>query len=406
MPGRRFVALLALVALASCDRTEPPAPFELHTRAGAPTLSEPIGPHPDRIAVANGDTLYGVSRKYGVPTRAIIDANNLSPPYRLVTGSSLALPQVKTHLVKSGDTLRSVARLYGVDMSTLAATNHLAPPYVIRTGETVILPSSVATASAPAQQTVASAAPEAVLAAPLAAPPAPDAAAAPASAQAAAPPAPVAATPETDERVPPLAAEPMAPPLAPPAAMPPPVPSPAPLADAAAPVTAPPAPSAPPSPAAAAPPPAPPKLEQTVSLPPMPMPVAGPGFLWPVRGPILSAYGTSADGTHNDGVNIAAPEGTPVVAAEAGEVAYAGNELKGYGNLVLIKHANGVITAYAHLENMTVKRFDKVARGQAIGRVGATGAVAQPQLHFEIRQGARAVDPAGYLPAGGASAKG
>ena len=379
MTGRRFVALLALVALASCDRTEPPAPFELHTRAGAPTLSEPIGPHPDRIAVANGDTLYGVSRKYGVPTRAIIDANNLSPPYRLVTGSSLALPQVKTHLVKSGDTLRSVARLYGVDMSTLAATNHLAPPYVIRTGETVILPSSVATASAPAQQTVASAAPEAVLAAPL------------------------AATPETDERVPPLAVESMAPPLAPPAAMPPPVPSPVPLADAAAPVTAPPAASAPPPPAAAA---APPPLEQTVSLPPMPMPVAGPGFLWPVRGPILSAYGTSADGTHNDGVNIAAPEGTPVVAAEAGEVAYAGNELKGYGNLVLIKHANGVITAYAHLENMTVKRFDKVARGQAIGRVGATGAVAQPQLHFEIRQGARAVDPAGYPPAGGASAKG
>ncbi len=147
MPGRRFAALLALVLLASCDRTEPPAPYELHTHTGPATLSEPIGPHPDRIAVASGDTLYGVSRKYGVPTRAIIDANNLSPPYRLVAGTSLALPQVTTHLVRGGDTLNSVARLYGVDVSSLAATNHLPPPYVIRTGETLIARSAARSAA-------------------------------------------------------------------------------------------------------------------------------------------------------------------------------------------------------------------------------------------------------------------
>ncbi len=389
MSGRRFAALLALVLLASCDRTEPPAPYELHTHTGPPTLSEPIGPHPDRIAVASGDTLYGVSRKYGVPTRAIIDANNLSPPYRLVAGTSLALPQVKTHLVRGGDTLESVARLYGVDVSSLAATNHLPPPYVIRTGETLILPSSVETAAASPQQTVASAAPQAVTAAPLAAPLSP-----PAAPSAAAP-----APPETDERVPPLAA-----PLAPPPDAPSPAAAPQVAAGSPPSGAAPPASSPAPSVAAAPPPPA--KLEQTVSLPPMPAPVAGSGFLWPVRGPVLSGYGTSADGSHNDGLNIAAPEGTPVVAAAAGEVAYAGNELKGYGNLVLIKHAGGVITAYAHLASVTVKRFDKVARGQAIGRVGATGAVSQPQLHFEIRQGARPVDPVGYLPQEGASAKG
>lgn len=122
------------------------------------------------------------------------------------------------------------------------------------------------------------------------------------------------------------------------------------------------------------------------------------GFLWPVQGRVVSSYGTTADGTHNDGINIAAAEGTPVLAAAAGEVAYAGNELKGYGNLILVKHANGFITAYAHNQKILVKRGDKVARGQEIARVGATGAVAEPQLHFEIRRGARALDPLQYLP--------
>jgi murein DD-endopeptidase MepM/ murein hydrolase activator NlpD len=400
MAGRRFVLLLALF-LASCARTGPPAPYELHTHEGAPTLSEPIGPHPDQITVANGDTLYGLSRRYGVPTRAIIDANNLTPPYRLMTGTVLALPQVQTHLVQAGDTLGSVARRYGVDMSTLAATNHLTPPYVVRTGETLILPATVETASSPPQQTVASAAPVAVTAAPLMSP---QPGSPPPGSPGAAPPPSTAPVVETDDRVPPLAAAtPNGPPPLPPA------PPPAPPSESSAQPVASPAPlvaAAPPPSAAPATPPAAQKLEQTASLPPMPAPTAGAGFLWPVRGTILSSYGTSADGSHNDGVNIAAPEGTPVVAAAAGEVAYAGNELKGYGNLVLIKHANGIITAYAHLESVSVKRFDKVARGQAIGRVGATGAVSQPQLHFEIRQGARAVDPAGFLPPESASAKG
>jgi len=373
MPGRRFASLVALLLLASCARFAPPAPYELHTHAGPPVQSEPQGPHPDQVKVAGGDTLYGLARRYGVPMRAIIDANHLNPPYRLVAGTTLALPQVRTHLVRAGDTLGSVARQYGVDMSTLAATNHLAPPYVIRTGENLILPSSVETVSA-MQEAPAAAPQDAVTAAPLAAPPSS---------------APPFAAPSSSS-APAVAA-------APPGA--------APATIAAAPLTGAPPPSAAPPPAAAA---ASSPPEQTASLPPLPPPAAaaGAGFLWPVRGPILSAYGTSVDGIRNDGINIAAPEGTPVVAAEAGEVAYAGNELKGYGNLVLIKHANGMITAYAHLASVTVKRYDKVARGQAIGRVGATGAVSQPQLHFEIRRGARPVDPAEYLPPEGASAKG
>jgi murein DD-endopeptidase MepM/ murein hydrolase activator NlpD len=119
--------------------------------------------------------------------------------------------------------------------------------------------------------------------------------------------------------------------------------------------------------------------------------------LWPVRGHVLAGYGSGPDGTHNDGINIAAPRGAAVEAADAGVVAYAGNELRGYGNLILVKHANGWISAYAHCDLMLVKRGERVARGQIIARVGATGNVGEPQLHFELRRGNHAVDPREFL---------
>jgi murein DD-endopeptidase MepM/ murein hydrolase activator NlpD len=123
----------------------------------------------------------------------------------------------------------------------------------------------------------------------------------------------------------------------------------------------------------------------------------GGSFAWPVRGRVLAGYGVGQNGTHNDGINIGAPRGTPVEAADGGVVAYAGNELRGYGNLILIKHPNGWISAYAHCEQILVKRGEKVARGQLIARVGATGNVTAPQLHFELRHGDKPVDPRTYL---------
>jgi murein DD-endopeptidase MepM/ murein hydrolase activator NlpD len=129
-----------------------------------------------------------------------------------------------------------------------------------------------------------------------------------------------------------------------------------------------------------------------------PAPVSdGSKFLWPVRGHIVAGYGTGRDGTHNDGINIAAPRGAAIEAADGGVVAYAGNELRGYGNLILVKHPNGWISAYAHCDAILVKRGDKVARGQTIARVGSTGNVAEPQLHFELRRGNHAVDPRDFL---------
>lgn len=116
-------------------------------------------------------------------------------------------------------------------------------------------------------------------------------------------------------------------------------------------------------------------------------------FLRPVEGPVLSSYGPKKGGLHNDGINIAAPGGTDVKAAENGVVVYAGNELRGYGNLILIRHDDGWVTAYAHNAQFKVKPGDKVKQGQAIATVGQTGNVDKPQLHFEIRKGAKAVDP-------------
>ena len=120
-------------------------------------------------------------------------------------------------------------------------------------------------------------------------------------------------------------------------------------------------------------------------------------FSWPVRGRVLSAYGAKGDGLFNDGINIAAARGTTVGAAENGVVAYAGNEVKGMGNLIIIQHSGGWMTVYAHLDSMTVRRGNKVSVGQKIGTVGETGKVDEPQLHFEIRKGTKAYNPSSYL---------
>ena len=120
-------------------------------------------------------------------------------------------------------------------------------------------------------------------------------------------------------------------------------------------------------------------------------------FRWPAKGKVIANFGARPDGTHNDGINVAVPQGTDVQAAEQGTVAYAGSELKGYGNLVLLRHESGWVTAYAHNEELLVKRGDKVKRGQAIAKAGKTGTVDQPQVHFELRQGQKPVDPTPYM---------
>jgi murein DD-endopeptidase MepM/ murein hydrolase activator NlpD len=397
---RLGICLLLLGLLGGCAaRTGPPAPVDFRTGGQALSRAQPApGPHPDRVTVAGGETLYGIAHRTGVPVRAIIDANNLKPPYLLLAGSTLILPQVRAHVVQGGETMTTVARLYGVEASSLAAANHLEPPFVVRTGQTLILPATAETVrAAPAPVVVAPPivaglpppAPAPVTIAPPfiagAQPPAPVTYAPPA-AIASAPPAPIAATP-----LPWLAApEPQKPAPEIVASVPPPANTPQPSVVPSAP-----APASPP-PENVEPPP--PQSEPSVVA------LGSKGFVWPVRGRVLASFGTGPQGTHNDGINIAAAAGTTVVAADAGEVAYAGNELKGYGNLVLVKHDSGFITAYAHNETLLVKRGQRVTRGQPIAKVGATGTVSEPQLHFEVRRGARVLDPMEYLPAQAATA--
>ncbi|TLY72626.1 MAG: M23 family metallopeptidase, partial [Gammaproteobacteria bacterium] len=127
---------------------------------------------------------------------------------------------------------------------------------------------------------------------------------------------------------------------------------------------------------------------------------AAPTFRWPVHGKVIASFGPRPNGQQNDGINVAVPENTPIKAAEDGVVAYAGNELKGYGNLVLVRHSNGYVTAYAHAKELLVKRGDPIKRGQVIAKSGQTGNVDAPQLHFEVRKGPTPQDPMPMLNGG------
>lgn len=251
-------------------------------------------------------------------------------------------PQSRRIVVRRGQSLGRIAHEHRVSQRAIIAANHLKPPYKVQTGQLLLIPG----------------------------------AAAPSVHQAMVPPPPSAAAGQSPPEIIPLDGP--APPKA--IAFPPP----------AASGSAKPPPTPPGEPSAA-------EEARAETAAAAPAPPRGAHFPWPVRGRVLAGYGAAQGGGHNDGINIAAPRGAPVRSVEAGVVAYAGNELRGYGNLVLVKHANGFISAYAHCEELLVKRGDKVGRGQVIAKVGATGGVAEPQLHFELRRGKRAVDPREFL---------
>jgi murein DD-endopeptidase MepM/ murein hydrolase activator NlpD len=126
---------------------------------------------------------------------------------------------------------------------------------------------------------------------------------------------------------------------------------------------------------------------------------SGNGFAWPLRGQVLSSFGPKKGGLHNDGINIAAQRGAAIKATDSGTIVYVGDELAGFGNLILVRHSGGWVSAYGHLSQVMVKRGETVKRGQTIGRAGSTGRVTRTQLHFELRKGSQAVDPKKYLPA-------
>ena len=320
----------------------------------------------DTVTVEKGDSLGLIAERHGVTLEALQAANNL-PDTRIAAGQVLTIPgpgasapskapaasvdaAAKTYKVEKGDTPHGIAAKLGVTEKDLIARNKLRPDN-LQIGQVLIVPDG-ATApdrrSAPAVAASKPAEPNVhvVKTTTIPAPGAPahdEGMAGPSSA-----PTPVAASPEV-------------------------------TGGGATQVT-------------------------SVDRLPAPEPMSGETFRWPVQGRIISAFGTKPDGGHNDGINVAVPQGTSVKAAENGVVAYAGNELKGYGNLVLIRHANNWVSAYAHNEEILVKRGDQVRRGQIIAKAGNTGSVSQPQLHFELRKGSRPVDPTKYMSQTQASA--
>jgi murein DD-endopeptidase MepM/ murein hydrolase activator NlpD len=322
------------------------------------------------ITVAPGDTLASLSRRYGVPAQAIAEANGLSGPAALRPGQHLVIPRYSgaaapgprvarpqaapaatraplssVHIVAPGETLVGIAKRYHVSITLLAAANKIAPYTRVKMGDRLVIPGRHRSRTADATPEVRPAS-------------APVAAAPPARK-----PAPL---PRTAEATPKVEAQ------------------------------------------------EPAKNSKVASIDPTssirmvkptheanddrPSNGGTPAFRWPVRGRVITSFGTKVNGQRNDGIDLAVPEGTAVRAADDGVVAYAGNELKGYGNLVLVKHSNGFVTAYAHASEIMVKRNEKVRRGQIIAKSGETGNVSGPQLHFEIRKGSSPVDPLQHLP--------
>jgi murein DD-endopeptidase MepM/ murein hydrolase activator NlpD len=344
------------------------------------------------VTVQPGDTLYIISRRYDVPTKVIADRNGLKPPYELTVGQTLILDPAKVHMVVEGDTVQSVAQRYGVDQAALIAANELTPPYRLHAGLELWIPDPFTNATLPQVARVQPTDLPPVTAAPRSG--------GSITSETLAPIGPLAGpSAETLMTLPPTST-PSAPeqaPLSSPMSPQPTVPVPA------APTPAPSVPQVitpqiPVRPVPAATPAAP---EVAIAAPRTsltePPPRASTHFAWPVVGKLLAKFGPAGKGLHNDGINIAAPAGTQVRAADNGVVAYAGNELKGFGNLLLIKHADGWTTAYAHNEKLLVSRGDKVTQGQVVATVGRTGNVDTPQLHFEVRKGTQAMDPLQYL---------
>ncbi len=315
----------------------------------------------ERVRVEPGDTLYSLARRYGVTVDMIARANNLSS-YSVRPGQTIYIPRAdpasygpsgsrvppgqtaacsgeRCYVVKPGDTVASIARAHGATGKQIAEANGLQNGR-LKAGQTIVLPAG----AQPQRRAYASA-----------------------QDRAAPPPGPS-------------------------------IPAPAPLPQGDGPAAKGAAPA--PGPAPLQPPPAArtaeytPAKEQTCEAALLnPLPRMSETFRRPVEGKTIAMFGPQKDGTVNEGVTISVPKGTPVKAAENGVVAYVGDELPGYGNLILIRHAGEYVTAYAHADTILVKKCDAVKRGQTVATAGTTGDASQPQLHFEIRKNSKPVDP-------------
>lgn len=312
--------------------------------------------------VQAGDTLSRVAARSNVPVQAVIEMNGMRDPYLIYPGQQLKVPAFNSHSVRPGETLYAISRVYDLEMSEIAHFNFLDAPYTLMPGMKLQIPiklqGEVRVASTDMTQW-----------------PAPTPTTANGS------PQPVKTV--IINSLPEVVTVPQAKPE--PAV-----------------VTNSPAPAAVPAPEEEASgyqvakldiPPVPTR-KYTTKAPPA---RSGKSFAWPVKGQIISGFGKKKTGFHNDGVNIAVKAGTPIRAAENGVVSYVGNEMRSFGNLILVSHADGYVTAYGHTERALVAKGDAVKKGEVIAYAGSTGSVTESQLHFEIRKKGKAVNPVAML---------
>ncbi len=265
----------------------------LSAYAMQPTGNDPR--HPPRThRVGANESLYDIATRYQIPLRALIEQNQLEPPFDLAPGRAIELPPPRLHRVAEGESFEDVARAYSMDVRSLALLNRMTPPYAVRAGDDIVLP---ALARVWAMESGSPALPPVIVAA--------------AGAQ--------------------------------------------------------------------------------------PAVQSGPSrFAWPVRGDIVSSFGVQPGGRRIDGIEIAAAEGAPIRAAQEGDVVYAGADLPGYGALVLVRHADGYVTAYGYARRALVREGQHVRGGETLAEVGRA-ASGEPRLLFQVRRGAQAVDPAPLL---------
>jgi murein DD-endopeptidase MepM/ murein hydrolase activator NlpD len=341
--------VLALIAFAAAGCSQEPARFDdarfdttgsigaqpASDRSGGGYWSRDGG---TAVTVGRGDTVYSIARRHHVPVSAIVQANNLASPNALRLGQQLIVP----HFTTTPAPVRPVPARPGV--------------------AALIPPEPIPTAAGGGAVVTGAAEPRVPL-------------------------------PEIRPRIspPPVAAS-GKPAVAQPKDRPAPEQRPVKLVEQELPVARP-AAKSPAATAPAATPPGATPTEKSAEADPIKTEEAAPRFHWPVRGEVVSGFGPKADGLRNDGIDIAVPENTPIKAADDGVVIYSGSQLKSFGNLVLVRHSNEYVTAYAHAKEVRVKLGDTIKAGEVIGTSGQTGNVASPQLHFEIRKGSTPVDP-------------
>jgi murein DD-endopeptidase MepM/ murein hydrolase activator NlpD len=319
------------------------------------------------------DHVDAIARDLQTTRKMLVDANHLKAPYALQPGQHLKVPVAKAYEVQAGDTMTEIAKRFGVGVGELSDLNDLSVKARLRPGDAVALPDGYhdhGPTRTPGVQ-IAERTPESMAGSRMYAPPSPR----PSSSAVEADGAPYTPSPEALAAAQRLAAERSY-------SAPPPVRRSTSYAAAE--------PSAPAQPPTSA--------QLAVAS-------AGRGrFIWPLRGEIISPFGLKGLGRRNDGIDVRSSLGADVHAAAAGDVVYAGDQVPGFGNLVLVKHSDGWVTAYAHLQSIGVQMRQTVMQGQILGAVGSTGGVVEPELHFEIRyaatpsEKAKPVDPLLILP--------